>query len=96
MSREDAYRLVQDHAMRAWKEGLNFRALVTKDRQITGRVPREQVEQAFDLKRQLKNVDKIFARVFSDESYTTKGTKVHKGKSTAKTSNRKGRTSARK
>jgi adenylosuccinate lyase len=64
VSREDAYRLVQAHAMRAWKEGLNFRELILADKEITGRVPRAQVEQAFDLKRQLKNIDKIFARVF--------------------------------
>jgi adenylosuccinate lyase len=64
MSREDAYRLVQKHAMRAWKEDLVFRDLVMNDPEITARVPRQQIEQAFDLKRQLRNVDKIFARVF--------------------------------
>jgi adenylosuccinate lyase len=64
MSREDAYRLVQKHAMGAWKDDLNFRELVMADPEITGRVPREQIERAFDLKRQLRNVDKIFARVF--------------------------------
>ncbi len=64
MSREDAYRLVQGHAMRAWKEDLNFRELVLNDPEITARVPRQQLEQAFDLQRQLRNVDKIFNRVF--------------------------------
>jgi adenylosuccinate lyase len=64
MSREDAYRLVQKHAMRAWKEDLVFRDLVMNDPEITERVPRQQIEQAFDLKRQLRNVDKIFVRVF--------------------------------
>jgi adenylosuccinate lyase len=64
VSREDAYRLVQGHAMRAWKEGLNFRQLVLKDKKITSRVPRAQVERAFDLRRQLRNIDKIFSRVF--------------------------------
>jgi adenylosuccinate lyase len=66
LSREDAYRLVQKHAMRAWKEAKNFRELVLADKAIVGRVPRKQVECAFDLKRQLRNVDKIFARVFPD------------------------------
>jgi len=66
VSREDAYRMVQGHAMHAWKEALNFRELVLKDKGITGRVPRNQVEGAFDLKRQLRNIDKIFARVFKD------------------------------
>ena len=49
VSREVAYRLVQSHAMRAWKEGLNFRELVLADKEITSRVPRRQIEFAFDL-----------------------------------------------
>ena len=64
VSREDAYRLVQSHAMRAWKEDLDFHQLVLADKEIKSRVPRQQIEYAFDLARQLKNVDKIFARVF--------------------------------
>ncbi len=67
VSREDAYRLVQSHAMRAWKEGLDFRQLILSDKEIAGRVPRKQIEYAFDLPRQLKNVDKIFARVFGEK-----------------------------
>ncbi|PYV88332.1 MAG: adenylosuccinate lyase [Acidobacteria bacterium] len=74
VSREDAYRMVQGHAMHAWKEALNFRELVLKDKGITGRVPRNQVERAFDLKRQLRNIDKIFARVFAGtESQAAEG-----------------------
>jgi adenylosuccinate lyase len=65
VSREDAYRIVQRNAMRAWKEGLNFRELVLTDTDITSRVPREQIGRAFDLKRQLRNIDEIFARVFA-------------------------------
>jgi adenylosuccinate lyase len=64
MSREEAYRAVQSHAMHAWKEGLDFRELVLKDKSIINRIPRRQIEHAFDLQRQLRNVDKIFARVF--------------------------------
>jgi adenylosuccinate lyase len=68
VSREDAYRMVQSHAMRAWKEAMNFRELVLKDKNITRRVPPQQIERAFDLKRQLLNIDKIFARVFGGTS----------------------------
>ncbi|HEU5413644.1 MAG TPA: adenylosuccinate lyase, partial [Candidatus Angelobacter sp.] len=64
MSREDAYRLVQKHAMRAWKEDLNFRELVMNDSEITARVPPKQIQQAFSIERQLRNVNKIFERVF--------------------------------
>jgi adenylosuccinate lyase len=56
--------MVQRHAMRAWKEELNFRDLVLKDAEIVRLVPRRKIEHAFDLKRQLRNVDDIFARVF--------------------------------
>jgi len=72
VSREDAYRLVQSHAMRAWKEGLDFHQLVLADKEITSKVPRQQIEYAFDLPRQLKNVDKIFARVFGEKKDSAK------------------------
>jgi adenylosuccinate lyase len=73
VSREEAYRMVQRHAMHAWEAGLNFRELVMGDREITSRVPRKKIEMAFDLKRQLRNIDKIFARVFErNESRVTK------------------------
>jgi adenylosuccinate lyase len=77
VSREDAYRLVQGHAMRAWKEGLDFHELVLADKEITGKVPRKQIEHAFDLARQLKNVDKIFARVFGKQSKKSTKSKSH-------------------
>jgi adenylosuccinate lyase len=64
MSREQAYRLVQSHAMRSWKEGMNFRDAVYADKSITGKVDKKALDRAFDLKRQLRNVDKIFTRVF--------------------------------
>ena len=67
-TREGAYRLVQNHAMRAWKEGLDFKALVLADKEVTRRLTRKQIEYAFDLSRQLRNVDKIFARVFGAKS----------------------------
>jgi len=75
VSREDAYRMVQHHAMRAWKEDLNFHDLVMKDKEITRRVPRQQIERAFDLKRQLRNVDGIFARVFKNDRVSAKSPK---------------------
>ena len=78
VSREDAYRMVQQHAMRAWKEDLNFQDLVLKDKEITRRVPRQQIEYAFDLKRQLRNIDKIFARVFKNDRTRPKPSRKRK------------------
>jgi adenylosuccinate lyase len=68
MLREDAYRAVQTNAMRAWQEGLNFRELIYKDKGITSRLSKKQLGRAFDLQRQLRNVDKIFTRVFGEAS----------------------------
>jgi len=80
VSREDAYRMVQSHAMHAWKEGLNFRELILKDKKITERVPRQQLERAFDLKRQLRNIDGIFARVFGSKQTSKVAKKKAKGR----------------
>jgi len=73
ISREDAYRLVQSHAMHAWREGLDFHELILSDPTITDRVPRSKIEKAFDLKRQLRNIDKIFARVFPKNNSGKRG-----------------------
>ena len=66
MLREDAYRLVQGHAMRAWKEDLVFRDEVAKDAAITGLLSPERLAKTFDYMRQLGNVDAIFKRVLGE------------------------------
>ena len=63
MSREEAYRLVQSHAMRSWKDDLVFRDEVANDPAISGRLSPETLAKTFDLYRQLSNVDAIFDRV---------------------------------
>jgi len=63
MLREDAYRLVQGHAMRAWKEDLVFRDEVARDAEIAALLAPEKLEETFDFTRQLANVEAIFARV---------------------------------
>ncbi len=68
MLREDAYRLVQSHAMRAWKEDLNFREEITRDSAITKLLSPEKLEKTFDYTRQLGNVDAIFKRVLGESS----------------------------
>lgn len=70
MLREDAYRLVQGHAMRAWKDDLVFRDEVAKDAEICARLSANQLERTFDMRRQLKHVDAIFARVLGSASTT--------------------------
>ncbi|MCX6630354.1 MAG: adenylosuccinate lyase, partial [Candidatus Solibacter sp.] len=64
MQREQAYRLVQSHAMRAWEEEGDFRGAIEGDAEIRAVLSAEKIAEAFSLERQLRNVDKIFARVF--------------------------------
>jgi adenylosuccinate lyase len=64
MLREQAYRIVQAHAMKAWEEEGDFRAAVEQDPEIGKFLNSGQLAQVFSLDRQLRNVDKIFARVF--------------------------------
>jgi len=64
MLREAAYRLVQGHAMRAWDTEGDFRAAIEADPEIRRFLTPEQIAEAFSLERQLRNVDKIFERVF--------------------------------
>jgi adenylosuccinate lyase len=66
MMREDAYRLVQAHAMRAWKEELVFRDEVARDAKITALLNTEKLARTFDYARQLGNVDAIFKRVLGE------------------------------
>ena len=64
MLREKAYKLVQTHAMQAWREESDFRAAIEQDPEIRAALGPEKLAHAFSLDRQLSNVDKIFARVF--------------------------------
>jgi adenylosuccinate lyase len=66
MSREQAYRLVQSHAMRSWQQDLNFCEQVSNDPAITKLLTPEKLAHAFDMERQLTNVDTIFARVLRE------------------------------
>jgi len=67
MSREEAYRLVQKHAMSAWKNGTRFRDAINADPEIRSKLSSQKIDLAFDLQRQLSNVRKIFERVFTTE-----------------------------
>ena len=66
MMREDAYRLVQAHAMKAWKEDMVFRDEVARDAAITALLSEEKLARTFDYARQLGNVDAIFERVLGE------------------------------
>ena len=64
VSREDAYEWVQRNAMKAWDEGGELQALAAADRDISAHLSKEQIDRVFSLDTYLRNVDKVFARVF--------------------------------
>src|SRR5436853_1596756 len=62
LERDDAYRLVQRNAMRAWDEELDFRELVRADDEIAGSI---DLDSVFDLGAYTRHVDTVFARLIS-------------------------------
>jgi adenylosuccinate lyase len=62
--REDAYRLVQRNAMKAWQEGGDFAKLLAADAEVRRYLSAAEIAANFDLDYHLKEVDTIFARVF--------------------------------
>lgn len=65
VSREDAYAWTQRNAMKVWDEGGNYPELVKKDEDISSHLSAEEINRVFDLKHYLRNVGKVFERVFS-------------------------------
>jgi adenylosuccinate lyase len=64
MLREQAYAVVQRHAMQAWEEEGDFRAAIEADAEIRSLLGPDQIARSFSLDRQLANVNRIFERVF--------------------------------
>jgi adenylosuccinate lyase len=70
LSREDSYALVQRHAMKVWESDgtLSLLELLKQDAAVTDRIPAPQLEALFDLDFHLREVDRIFARVFGPDT----------------------------
>ncbi len=66
ISREDAYVYTQRNAMKVWDEGGDYQDLVMKDADISAKLSPEEIARVFDVKHYLRNVEKVFERVFSE------------------------------
>jgi adenylosuccinate lyase len=64
MSREAAYAMVQRNAMRSWREGLEFKDLISGDHEVRRYLKPQEIEKIFDLRNFLRHLDDIFRRVF--------------------------------
>jgi adenylosuccinate lyase len=63
-SKEKAYEIVQDNAMKAWTENKNFKELILNDKRVRKYLREQEITECFDLNYYLRNVDYIFKRVF--------------------------------
>src|SRR5580692_189552 len=66
MSREDAYRLIQKHAMGSWNGGGKFADLLKADPEVTKYLTPAAIDGSFDTDYHTKHVDTIFRRVFGE------------------------------
>ena len=64
VSREDAYVYTQRNAMKVWDEGGDYKDLVMKDADVASHLSTDEIARVFDLKHYLRNVDRVFERVF--------------------------------
>jgi adenylosuccinate lyase len=63
LPRDEAYRLIQRHAMRAWDEERDFPALVRADPEIAERIEADALAAVFDLDSTVRHVDIVFERL---------------------------------
>jgi adenylosuccinate lyase len=68
LSRENAYKIVQDKALKSWKENKNFKELIINDKKIKEYISIDEIENCFDYKYFLRNMDFIFRKVFNDKN----------------------------
>jgi adenylosuccinate lyase len=65
LTREEAYRIVQEKAMKVWEEeDLQFKDVLSSDERVRKYLQKEELEALFDIEKYLSRVDYIFSRVF--------------------------------
>lgn len=64
ISREAAYKIVQNNAMKVWQENADFLTLLKNDPEVKGKISDKKLEELFDNSYHTKNIDTIFDKVF--------------------------------
>ena len=62
VTREDAYKIVQDNAMQVWSEKIDFKELLYKDTKVVKFLSKKEIDNLFDLQKILININKIYKR----------------------------------
>jgi adenylosuccinate lyase len=68
LTREHAYEIVQENAMKSWKAEKPFKRLLAGDKEVRKYLTKKELDNIFDLKYYFKNIDYIFKRVFGSSS----------------------------
>ena len=68
LRREDAYRIVQGHAMAAWETEGDFKKRVEDDPEVQALLKPAEIAEVFRLERYLAHVDELFRRVFGEQA----------------------------
>ncbi len=63
LSREEAYRVVQTSAMKAWQDSTSFKELLEADETVRATLTDEELDSCFDETRYLENTGAVFARL---------------------------------
>tara|TARA_Y100001934_G_C11911527_1_gene566854 strand:- start:231 stop:671 length:441 start_codon:yes stop_codon:yes gene_type:complete len=66
VSREEAYQIVQENAMKVWNKGDQFLSLLIRDARVAAVMSQEELEECFELGYHTKHINTIFKRVFED------------------------------
>jgi len=67
ISREDAYKIVQENAMKVWSEGKDFLTLLKQNPLILEKLGEQKLEAIFDYGFYIRNIDEIFEKVFTEK-----------------------------
>jgi len=63
ITREDAYKIVQDNAMEVWKTKVNFKDLLCSNQEVTKILSKDEIGSLFDLNKIMTNINKIYKRL---------------------------------
>lgn len=67
LTREEAYKIVQEDAMKVWETDEDFKEILLKDRRVTEILNKADLDRIFDFSYYVKNIGFIFKRVFGND-----------------------------
>ena len=63
ITREEAYKIVQDNAMKVWKTKVDFKDLLCSNQEVTKILTKDEISSLFDLNKIMVNINKIYKRL---------------------------------